>query len=124
MGTKQYDGVAIEYTAEEQAARDASAVKAAQEQAKEDAQAALEAALAPIYAPVEYDGKLYPVDVISMLKYELASLSKGRGKLNRSQAVSVDGVPLKLSTPAAISAFHAAMEAAIVARSHAAHDAD
>jgi soluble cytochrome b562 len=37
MGTKQYDGVAIEYTAEEQAQRDASAVLAAQEKAAEEA---------------------------------------------------------------------------------------
>lgn len=85
--------------------------------------AATQAAIAGIYAPVEYQGKLYPVDVISMAKYEVAKQSKGRGKLTRTPAIAVDGSILKLSTPAAIEAFHSAMEDALTARTHAVHDA-
>ena len=123
MGTKQYDGVAIAYTAEEQAARDASAVKAAQDQAKEDAQAALEATLSAIYAPVEYNGKLYPADEGSMAKYEMAKQSRGRGKAKKGIAVALDGSVLKLSSAAAIDAFHGAIEDVVIARLTAVHDA-
>jgi hypothetical protein len=84
---------------------------------------AKEQALASIYAPVEYNGKLYPADAGSMAKYEMAKQSKGRGKTTKGIAIAVDGSVLKLSTPAEIDAFHGAIEDAVVARLSAVHDA-
>jgi hypothetical protein len=84
---------------------------------------AIAAGIAGIYAPVAYEGKLYPVDPESMAKYELAKQSRTRGKLTKGIAIATDGSVTKLSNTAAIDAFHAAMEDAITARVAAIHDA-
>ena len=105
-----------EATDEEQAAADAAAIVEAERQAKEQA-------IASIYAPVEYNGKLYPADLQSIAKYEVAKQAKGRGRLAKGIAIAVDGTPLKLSSAAEIDDFHTAMETAITARIEAVHDA-
>lgn len=80
------------------------------------------AAIAGIYAPVAYNGKTYPVDTESMAKYEMAKQSRSRGKMTKAIAIATDGSVLKLSTAAAIDAFHSAMEDAVLARIAAIHD--
>ena len=84
---------------------------------------ALDNAIAGIYAPVTIDGKDYPADLQSLAKYEVAKQAKGRNALTKGIAVAVDGTVTKLSTPAEIDAFHAAIEAAVTARIEAVHDA-
>ena len=95
-----------------------TAAKAAKAQAD-----AIAAGIAGIYAPVAYNGKLYPVDPESMAKYELAKQSRVRGKLTKGIAIATDGTVTKLSNTAAIDDFHSAMEDAITARVAAIHDA-
>lgn len=80
------------------------------------------AAIAGIYAPVTYNGKQYPADLESLAKYEVAKQSRGRSALTKGIAVATDGSVTKLSTPADIDAFHAAIEAAVTARIEAVHD--
>lgn len=92
-------------------------------QAAKAAQEAAAAAIAGIYAPVEYQGKLYPADLSSLDKYEIGKQSRNRGRLNRGIAVATDGSILLMSTPAEIDAFHGAIEDALAARTHATHDA-
>lgn len=86
------------------------------------AKAAQAKALASIYAPVEYNGKTYPVDPESIGKYELGKQSRNRGKMSKGIAIATDGSILKLTGTAAIDAFHAAMEDAVIARVAAIHD--
>ena len=116
---KQVGNTRVQLTDAEQAIIDASRIKSPEQQAAE----AQEAAIAGIYAPVEYNGKLYPADEKSMAKYEMAKQSRGRGKATKGIAIAVDGSVLKLSTPAEIDAFHGAIEDAVVARLNAVHDA-
>ena len=116
---KQIGNQRVQLTDAEQAALDASRIKSPEQLAQE----AKEQALASIYAPVEYNGKLYPADAGSMAKYEMAKQSRGRGKTTKGIALAVDGSVLKLSTPAEIDAFHGAIEDAVVARLSAVHDA-
>lgn len=101
-------------------ATDAELVAATAAKAQADA---IAAGIAGIYAPVAYNGKLYPVDPESMAKYELAKQSRTRGKLTKGIAIATDGTVTKLSNTAAIDAFHGAMEDAITARVAAIHDA-
>jgi hypothetical protein len=126
------DGIRREMTAQEVAKQErawagvaptATDAEVAAAQAAKAAKEAAAAAIAGIYAPVEYNGKLYPVDTESMSKYELAKQSRTRGKLTKGIAIATDGSILKLSNAAAIDAFHAAMEDAITARVAAVHDA-
>jgi len=116
---KQVGNQRVQLTDAEQAALDASRIKSPEQLAQE----AKEQALASIYAPVEYNGKLYPADAGSMAKYEMAKQSRGRGKTTKGIALAVDGSVLKLSTPTEIDAFHGAIEDAVVARLSAVHDA-
>lgn len=87
------------------------------------AQEAAAAAISGIYAPVEFEGKFYSIDREQRMDYELGKQSRNRGKLNRAAVFATDGTALKLSTPADLDRFHAALEDAITARTHAAHDA-
>lgn len=80
-------------------------------------------AIAGIYAPVEVDGKLYPADLESLAKYEVAKQARGRGALAKGIAVAVDGTVTKLSSAQAIDDFHATIEATVTARIAAVHDA-
>jgi hypothetical protein len=117
---KEYGNTRIQLTDAQQAELEAKRQAEAQAQAAKDA---IDNALASIYAPVEYNGKLYPADAGSMAKYEMAKQSRGRGKTTKGIAIAVDGSVLKLSTPADIDAFHGAIEDAVVARLSAVHDA-
>ena len=125
------DGQPAPYTDQELRAREcdsmgisrtATDAELAAAQTAKQAAAAQSAAIASVYAPVEYNGKSFPVDPESMAKYEMAKQSRGRGKMTKAIAIATDGTIIKLTGTAAIDDFHAAMEDAVLARVAAIHD--
>ena len=112
------DGVCTEFEGRVPTA--AEAQQALDEQATSEAKAQ---AIASIYAPVEIGGKLYPADLQSIAKYEVAKQARGRGALAKGIAVALDGSVTKLTGNQAIDDFHSAIEATVTARIEAIHDA-